>query len=181
MQRPSPRAPIEEHHHWRLHNLADSFARRALDTLRTHRPNYDARAAWEDSLKRVTTWVGHQGASTAGGPPPWLALLGAQGQVTLHSQAGPPPRRPRTFQVRPALTLLHWCHLCGAYATSAIGSLKRACRGVRRPGTAASIHPQHKQAVLGAYLEPVQDFAETLAGQASSSALPADIRPSRLL
>eukprot|EP00971_Amphidinium_carterae_P047348 932781-Amphidinium_carterae.1 len=77
------------------------------------------------------------------------------------------------------MTTLHWCQTCGAYATTAIGTLKWRCLGSRRPGTAAScsriargLHPQHKQAVNGAYLEPISEASATPASQASTSALP---------
>eukprot|EP00971_Amphidinium_carterae_P281484 5588319-Amphidinium_carterae.1 len=64
------------------------------------------------------------------------------------------------YLVRPTLTRLFWCRVCGAYASKAISALQKVCQGTRRPGASAacsriarSIHPQYAQARLGAYLE----------------------------
>eukprot|EP00971_Amphidinium_carterae_P259078 5141504-Amphidinium_carterae.1 len=126
---------------------------------------------WREPLLRPSK-------ATVWDPPPWLALLEEQGSAHREAPAretglptAPPhpdaPRIPKptksistqrfgpghsiqSFQVRPDLNTLHWCDVCGAYAASAIGSLKWACRGERRPGSAAAcsriargMHPQH--------------------------------------
>eukprot|EP00971_Amphidinium_carterae_P227695 4516439-Amphidinium_carterae.1 len=95
----------------------------------------------------------------------------------------------RAYQVRPQRSTLFWCHICGAYASKAVSTLRYRCPGSRQPGTAAAcsritrgVHPQHALSSTGAYLEPVEfPLHEDPDGQDPVIPMPSRERPTWLL